>query len=83
MDKPASNDFAAQFALGSRFNTVPNYRLTYQMYGNKPLTVNVSGAVITNPGSGFENPTDLNNHPSMRDVVTEIRQIDDELKAGG
>lgn len=53
MDKPASDDFAAQFVFGSRFNTVPNYRLTYQMYGAKPITVNVSGAIITNPGSGF------------------------------
>lgn len=82
MDRPASGDFTAQFVYGSNFNIVPNYRLTYQFIGSNPTTVHVSGAIITNPGSGFEKPSDMNNHPSMNDVVREIQSIDNELSAG-
>lgn len=80
LDRPAK-DFATQFVYGSQWNIVPNYRLTYQMYGDKPLTVSVNGAIITNPGSGFERINDMSNHASMAEVMKEIADIASEIKS--
>ena len=79
IERPA-NDVASQLVFGSDFNSVPNARLTYQFVGSDPMTVTVSGSVVTNPGSGFERPTDMNGHQSMNDVVLEMRRIAQDLE---
>lgn len=86
IEKPADGpeDAAARFWLGSRWDGIPNYRLTYQFAGTGPMTVHVDAKVVTNPGTGFERPLDLNGHPSVNLIVREMQDIAAKLdgKAG-
>ena len=66
LDRPASDNFAAQFIYGSQFNTVPNARAMMTFLGDGPTQVNVRLFIVTNPGSGFEQQTDITNNPDAR-----------------
>lgn len=52
----ADPSFAAQFLLGSRFNTVPEQRtvLTLLPVGSRGVRIVADSAMVTNPGTGFE-----------------------------
>lgn len=60
-DKP-SDSVAAQLLFGSRYDGIPNARISY-MIASTPPTVRVVAdlAIITNPGSAFEQRMPLNN----------------------
>ncbi|WP_131803292.1 hypothetical protein [Mesorhizobium sp. LCM 4576] len=66
MDRPAKDNFGAQLVFGSQWNVVPNSRLSLTFLGDNPTQVNAQLAIVTNPGSGFEQVTDLTNNASAR-----------------
>ncbi len=80
-DKPVEN-FAAQLLLGSRYDGVPNARISY-MIAATPPTVRVVAdmAIITNPGSSFERRTPLNNGQDSMQVQTILDSIKTKLEA--
>lgn len=59
--KRLENNFAAQFFFGSRYDSVPEARITYTVAPLPTGHVRVFGraAVVTNPGSGFERVNDV------------------------
>lgn len=69
LDRPAQDSFAAQLLFGSRFNGVPNARVMLTFLGDNPTTVNARMMVVTNPGSGFEQTTDITNNGDARASV--------------
>ena len=75
MDRPANDNFGAQILFGSQWNGVPNARLSLTFLGDGPTSVHANMAVVTNPGSGFEQVTDITNNPQARaDVSTGMSQ---------
>jgi hypothetical protein len=66
MDRPANDSFTAQLLFGSRWNGVPNSRMSLTFLGDNPTQVNAQLAIVTNPGSGFERVMDITNNASMR-----------------
>ncbi|RWM26883.1 hypothetical protein [Mesorhizobium sp.] len=66
MDRPAKDNFGAQLVFGSQWNVVPNSRISMTFLGDNPTQVNAQLAIVTNPGSGFEQVTDLTNNASTR-----------------
>lgn len=64
--------FAASFAFGTRFNSVPNARLTLTLVGDKPVTVHVGMQYVANPGSGYERAVDMSQNPQLRGQLGEI-----------
>ncbi|WP_143749113.1 hypothetical protein [Mesorhizobium sp. WSM3868] len=66
MDGPAKDNFGAQLVFGSQWNVVPNSRISMTFLGDNPTQVNAQLAIVTNPGSGFEQVTDLTNNASAR-----------------
>lgn len=55
-----AEDFAARFFHGSRYDGVPEYRVTFTMVEQAPgVKVYSRAAIVTNPGSGFERVNDM------------------------
>lgn len=76
LDRPASDNFAAQFLYGSRFNGTPNARVTMTFVGDNPTTVMTRIALVTNPNSGFEQITDLNGAAGPRaEIATAMAMV--------
>lgn len=69
LDRPAKDNLAAQVLLGSQFNSVPNARVTLTITGDNPTQVNSRIAIVTNPGSGFEQVMDLDQNADARSAV--------------
>lgn len=67
-DKPATN-FGAQLLFGSDFNRTPDARVTLTIIGSRPTTVASSVAIVTNPGSGFEQATSLDSNRDVRQTI--------------
>ncbi len=75
-EKPLENTMAAAL-YGSRYDSQPNVRITYNInnYQNKTRVV-ASFAVVTNPGSSFERLTPANNNQDTvkyQDMLNEIK----------
>ncbi|WP_420406940.1 hypothetical protein [Hoeflea sp.] len=68
-DKP-NTTFAATMLYGSNFNGVPNSRVTLTITNSQPTRVNVAIAIVTNPGSGFENASDFSQNPEAQAAVS-------------
>ncbi|PZU74986.1 MAG: hypothetical protein DI546_09425 [Rhizobium sp.] len=82
LDKPATDNFGAQMIYGSQWNGVPNARVTMTLTGNNPTKVTTQLAVITNPGTGFERPNDVNqNHDARAAMVSRMQQAQAKLAA--
>ena len=82
LDKPATDNFGAQMIYGSQWNGVPNARVTMTLTGNNPTKVITQLAVITNPGTGFERPNDVNqNHDARAAMVSRMQQAQAKLAA--
>lgn len=73
-DRPAQG--AAAVLMGSRYDGVPNSRISFSFAptGNSVL-VTGDAAVITNPGSAFERRTDMNGGPDGTAVQSILDQI--------
>lgn len=69
LDRPANDNFAAMMLAGSRFNGVPNARVTFTITGDNPTQVSSRLELVTNPGSGFEQAMDLNSNADGRRAV--------------
>lgn len=65
MDRPADS-FGARFLYGSNFNGTPNARVTMTFLGDKPTEVHTAIAIVTNPGSGFEQISDISGNADAR-----------------
>ena len=66
LDKPASDNAAAQFLYGSEWNGTPNARVVFTITGDAPTTVQSSIQIVTNPGTGMERITDMNQNADAR-----------------
>lgn len=69
MDRPAKDSFAAQLIFGSEFNIVPDARVLMTILGDKPTVVTTNLQIVTNPGSGFEQATDITQNTSARAAI--------------
>jgi ABC-type oligopeptide transport system substrate-binding subunit len=80
-DRPVDNPMAAAF-FGSRYDSTPNTRLTYQIIQQeKWVRVIADFVIITNPGSGFERRTDMNRNEDSKHVQQLLNGIRDKLEA--
>lgn len=72
----ADQDFAARLLYGSRYDGVPEYRLTYTLI-DQPQGVKVYARVeiVTNPGSSFERVNDMTNAQkhNLQDMLGKLR----------
>ncbi|GAJ94355.1 hypothetical protein [Rhizobium rhizogenes] len=66
LDRPANDNFGAMLLFGSKFNGVPDARVTFTITGDNPTQVNSRLELVTNPGSGFEQVTDINGNSDAR-----------------
>lgn len=79
-DRPA-NDFMLKFLFGSKFNGTPNGRIVFTITGNKPTSVNARIQIVTNPGSGFENITDLTDNVEIqKQIAIRIAMAQNKIK---
>lgn len=69
MDRPVNDNFGAQLLFGSKFNGVPNARVMLTFLGDNPTSVNARLFIVTNPGSGFEQQTDITNNADGRATI--------------
>jgi hypothetical protein len=77
VDRPVDNPLAAAL-LGSRYDSTPNARITFNIIKvGAAVRVIADCAIITNPGSGFERRTDVNNNAE----TVKIQSWLDKLKA--
>lgn len=76
-DKPTENVLAAAL-LGSRYDGIPNTRVSYFLAPTPPsVRVVADFAIITNPGSSYERRTDLN----RSEDTAQVQALLDEVKA--
>jgi hypothetical protein len=79
-EKPMEN-FAAQLFLGSRYDSTPAARITYNIIETEGFTrVVASFAAVTNPGSAFERLTPMNNNPDTASYQTFLDKIKNEIE---
>lgn len=72
------NDPMAQMFFGSRYDAIPNARVTLSLIQQKgAVRVIADCSLITNPGTGFEQKTDANRNVG----TTKIQNRLDEIKA--
>ena len=74
-DRPVDNVLAAAL-LGSRYDAIPNARVTFQIAHLAPdVRVVADMAIITNPGSSFERRTDVSagaEAPKIQEFLDQI-----------
>lgn len=74
-DRPVQN-IAAQVLLGSKYDSQPNARVSYMIATiGADVRVVSDMAIITNPGSGFEQRTEMNNSQDSSDVQRLLNEI--------
>lgn len=75
-----AGDLGARVLHGSRYDSVPEYRLSYTMV-ELPGGVRVYGraAIVTNPGSGFERVNDMTERVK-HDVQDMLNRLRSQLK---
>jgi phosphotransacetylase len=61
-DRP-SQDLMTNVLMGSKYDSTPNFRITYTFIQTQPGSVRVVAdcAIITNPGSAYERRASINN----------------------
>lgn len=69
MDRPVRDDFAASFLFGSQWNSTPNARVAMTFLGENPTRVTTQVQIVTNPGTGFERVTSLDQNRNWRASV--------------
>ena len=74
--KKADQDFAARLLFGSRYDSVPEYRMNFTLI-DQSGTVKVYGRVeiVTNPGSAFERVNDMTDQSKndIQDMLARLR----------
>lgn len=79
-DRPVDNPFAAAF-FGSRYDSTPNARVTYNLIQVKGAVRVVADCVIvTNPGSAFEQKTSANNNVGTADIQNWLNIVKKDLE---
>ena len=74
-DRPVQN-IAAQVLLGSKYDSQPNARVSYMIATiGADVRIVTDIAIITNPGSPFEQRTEMNNSQDSSDVQRLLNEI--------
>jgi hypothetical protein len=72
-----AEDFGAKFFFGSRYDGIPEYRITYTLVDQPPAAVKVYGraGIVTNPGSAFERVRDMTDgqKQNLQDMLGKLR----------
>lgn len=74
--KRAENDFSSQVLFGSRYDSVPEYRVSFTLIERPPaVKVYARVAIVTNPGSAFERPTDMTDQQrgNLQDMLVRLQ----------
>lgn len=75
------NSLASSLLLGSKWNTTPEYRIIYNFVvtneGVRIIITNIEG--VTNPGTGFERITDLNQGKVAQSWQNMLEQLKSSL----
>ena len=80
-DRPVEN-FLAAALLGSQYDSTPNARITFSIAPiGDSVRVVADLAIITNPGSGFERRTDMNQGQDSPKIQQMLYSIRDRLQA--
>jgi hypothetical protein len=75
-----NTSFGAQLLFGSKYDTVPESRITFTLIENNDgIRVLLKAELVTNPGSAFEKVTDMT---SNADVSSQSQIVLEEIKAG-
>jgi hypothetical protein len=80
-----NTNFGARLLLGSRYDTVPENRLTYTLVENENgIRVFFKAEIVTNPGSAFEQVTDvtLANEEFAEDCQKTLEEIKKDIELG-
>lgn len=79
-DRPVDNPMAAMF-FGSRYDSTPNARVTFNLISKKGMVRVVADCqLITNPGSAFEQKTNVNNNAETANIQGWLNGIKSELE---
>ena len=75
-EKVFDNNVMASFVFGSRYDSTPHARVTFNIFEVGDSTrVIASFEAITNPGSAFERSTPLDNNPDTEKYQKELNDI--------
>lgn len=75
-----TQNFMATLLLSSRYDSRVETRVSVTFIGDNPTQVTWRAALITNPGSAFERPTDITNNPEGDNVQTQFVAIKTQLE---
>lgn len=76
-----TNNVMATILLSSNYDSRVVTRLSVTFIGDNPTQVSWRAALITNPGSAFERPTDITNNPDGDNVQAQFVALKAQLKA--
>ncbi|WP_240233418.1 hypothetical protein [Devosia lacusdianchii] len=75
-----TQNFMATLLLSSRYDGRVETRVSVTFIGDNPTQVTWRAALVTNPGSAFERPTDITNNPEGDNVQTQFVAIKTQLE---
>lgn len=76
-----TNNFMATMLLSSNYDSRVETRISVTFIGDNPTQVSWRAALITNPGSAFERPTDITNNPDGDNVQTQLQALKTQTEA--
>lgn len=76
-----TNNVMATLLLSSNYDSRIETRISVTFIGDNPTQVSWRAALITNPGSAFERPTDITNNPEGDAVQVQLLAIKSQLEA--
>lgn len=76
----ATNNFMATLLLSSNYDSRVETRVSVTFIGDNPTQVSWRAALITNPGSAFERPTDVTNNADGDKVQLEFIALKKRLE---
>lgn len=87
--KTITNNLAASFLYGSRYNINPEYRffVSFADYNNSSVRAVAEIQIITNPGSAFEKPNEFNDktlpniYPRIKSQLELNKTVNDSTKS--
>ena len=75
-----TQNFMATLLLSSNYDSRVETRVSVTFIGDSPTQVTWRAALITNPGSAFERPTDITNDPDGGNVQAQFVAIKAQLE---
>ena len=75
-----TQNFMATLLLSSNYDSRVETRVSVTFIGDNPTQVSWRAALITNPGSAFERPTDITNNPDGDNVQAQFVSLKAQLE---